>query len=47
MLKELDAKILSIPWAQSLFCRMGFVRRFATTRKVEITEGVKRKAELL
>ena len=38
---------LTRPWAQSLFRRMGFVRRFATTGKVEITEGVKREAELL
>ena len=37
---------LGRPWAQSLFRRMGFVRRFATTGKVEIPEGAKREAEL-
>ena len=34
-------------WAQSLFRRMKFVKRFATTGKVEIPEGVKKEAELL
>ena len=38
---------LGRPWAQSLFRRMGFVRRFAKTGKVEIPEGAKREAELL
>ena len=33
---------LGRPWAQSLFRRMGFVRRFSTTGKVEIPEGAKR-----
>ena len=32
---------------QSLFRHMGFVRRFATTGKLELSEGVKREAELL
>ena len=38
---------LQRPWAQSLFRRMGYVRRFATTGKVELPQGVKREAELL
>ena len=38
---------LTRPWAQSLFRRMGFVRRFATTGKVEIPEAVQKEAELL
>ena len=38
---------LERPWAQSLFRRMGCVRRFATTGKVELPQGVKREAELL
>ena len=42
-------KLLSLerPWAQSLFRRMGYVRRFATTGKVELPQGVKREGELL
>ena len=32
---------------QSLFCRMGFVTRAATTSKVEIPEGGKKEAELV
>ena len=38
---------LGRPWAKSLFPYLGFVRRFATTRTVEIPECVKREAELL
>ena len=34
-------------WAQSLFRRMKFVKRFATTGKVEIPDGIKMEAELL
>ena len=45
--ESLNHLSLGRPWAQSLFRRMGFVRRFATTGKVEIPEGVKREAELL
>ena len=33
-------------WARSLFNRMGFVRRTATTGKVEIPEGARKEAEL-
>ena len=45
--ESMDHLSLGRPWEQSLFCRMGFVRRFATTGKVEIPESVKREAELL
>ena len=45
--ESLNHLSLGRPWAQSLFRRMGFVRRFATTGKVEIPAGVKREAELL
>ena len=38
---------LGSPWAPSLFRCKEFARRFATTGKVEIPEGVKREAELL
>ena len=31
-------------WIQSLFCRMHFVRRTATTSKVEIPEGAKKRS---
>ena len=34
-------------WTQSLLRRMGYVRRFANTGKVELPQGVKRGAELL
>ena len=34
-------------WIQSLYCHMGFVRRAATTSKVEIPEGTKKEAELV
>ena len=33
-------------WAQSLFCRLGFVRRMKTTGKVRIPVGAQREAEL-
>ena len=33
-------------WVQSLFRRMGFVRRTATTSKVEIPEGARKEAEV-
>ena len=33
-------------WIQSLFCRMHFVRRTATTSKIEIAKGAKKEAEL-
>ena len=45
--ESLNHLALGRPWAQNLFRRMGFVRRFGTTGKVEIPEGVKREAELL
>ena len=34
-------------WAKSLFCRMGFVKRAATTGRPEITEGARKEAELI
>ena len=34
-------------WIQSLFCRMGFVGKTATTSKVKILEGAKKEAELV
>ena len=37
----------SFSWAQSLFCRMGFVRRRATTAKLEIPDGAFKEAQLL
>ena len=40
---DLDGKWL----IQSLFRRMGFVRRVATTSEVEIPEGTKKEAELV
>ena len=43
----MDRFSLGRPWVQSLFLRIGFVRRFATTGKVGKPEGVKREAELL
>ena len=45
--ESMDHLSLGRPWEQSLFCRMGFVRRFATTGKVEIPDSIKREAELL
>ena len=33
-------------WNTSLFTRMNFVRRAGTTGKIEITEGVRKEAEL-
>ena len=38
---------LERPWVQSLFHRIGYIRRFATTGKVEFPQGIKREAELL
>ena len=38
---------LERPWAQSLFCRMGYVRSFAATGKVVLPQGIKRETELL
>ena len=38
---------LERPWSQSLFRQMGYVRRFATSGKVELPQGLKREAELL
>ena len=43
MFVDLDGKWL----IQSLFRRMGFVRRVATTSEVEILEGAKKEAELV
>ena len=43
-LKQLS---LQRPWVQSLFRRMGYVRRFTTTGKAELPQGVKRVAGLL
>ena len=37
----------SSTWAQSLFRRMGFVRRTATTSKLEIPEGAFKEAKLM
>ena len=34
-------------WAKSLFRRMGFVKRAATTARPEITEGARKEAELI
>ena len=45
--KSLKHLSLERPWAQSLFPRMGYVRRFPTTGKVKLPQGVKREAELL
>ena len=45
--KSLKHLSLERPWAQSLFCRMGYGRRFATTAKLELPQGVKRETELL
>ena len=39
--------IESSPWAQSLFCRMGFRRRPATTSKLEIPEGALKEIKML
>lgn len=45
--KELDhVQFRTRTWARSLFHRMGFVRRTATTGKVEIPEGARKEAEL-
>ena len=38
---------LERPWVQSLFRRMGYLKRFADTGKVELPQDVKREAELL
>ena len=38
---------LEKPWALSLFRQMGYVRRFVTTGKVELPQGIKREAELV
>ena len=45
--ESLKHLLLERTWAQSLFRRMSYVRRFATTGKVELPQGVKREAELL
>ena len=42
-----NVDIESSHWAQSLFRRMGFVRRRATTSKLEIPEGALKEAKLL
>ena len=45
-----DLEVLDLDgrwWIQSLFRRMGFVRRAATTSKVEIPEGAKKEAEMV
>ena len=40
-------KLPGIPWAKSLFRRMGWKRRARTTGKVRIPDGTKKEAELL
>ena len=45
-LLEKDNITLGRSWAQSIFRRMGFVRRRATTGKVEIPQGAQKEAEL-
>ena len=44
-LLEKDNIILGKPWAKSLFKRMGFVKRRATTGKVTIPVGAQKEAE--
>ena len=39
--------VIGEPWAQSLFRRMGFSRRFGTTSKVPIPEKARKEIELL
>ena len=45
--ESINDLVPTVSWAQSLFCRMRFVRRFATTGKNEIPDGIKKEAELL
>lgn len=45
-LLEKDDIILSRAWAQSLFRRMGFTKRRATTGKITIPSGAQKEAEL-
>ena len=45
-LLEKDHLELGKPWAQSLFRRLGFVRRMKTTGKVHIPVGAQKEAEL-
>ena len=45
-LLEKDNILLSRSWAQSLFCRMGFTKRRATTGKITIPSGAQKEAEL-
>ena len=45
-LLEKDIIVIGKPWAQSIFRRMGFVRRRKTTGKVSIPTGAQKEAEL-
>ena len=45
--ESINDLVPTVSWAQSLFRRMRFVRRFATTGKIEIPDGIKKEAELL
>ena len=45
--ESINNLVPTVSWAQSLFHRMRFVRRFATTGKIEIPDGIKKEAELL
>ena len=45
--ERINDLVPTVSWAQSLFRRMRFVRRFANTGKVEIPDGIKKEAELL
>ena len=45
--ESINDLVPTVSWAQSLFRRMRFVRRFATTGKIEIPDGIKKETELL
>ena len=45
-LLEKDNVSLNQSWAQSLFCRIGFTKRRATTGKITIPSGTQNEAEL-
>ena len=44
--ESINDLVPTLSWAQSLFRRMRFVRRFATTGKIEITDGIKKEADI-